>query len=367
MNETNLDKLIDRYEENLDFLYNDENNEIFKWKAMNTFQKEWFSGQYPDFISRFNAATRDFSVLIDNSHMHPRSGVVKLYEQEPAEVERLFCQVLFGEDGGDVSLRQKHMDEFLDGMEQIRVRHFPKNWSFKQDRHSASTFLAMYAPAENYIYKYSEAETMAVYGEYGFDLGSGANFDLRQYYSMCNEIVQRLKLHSSLLQKHFERLNADCYDDQSLHLLAFDLIYCCHAYGYYNGIPHAAKSELVRKAKETAKQKEADAKLQAEIEEITGKIEDLQFQLPDISDILLLNVEVTMGKYGAGRVIEHQFNSIKVQFAEEIKTFVLDEKYWMRPTFEHDAEVVAAYTQYAKISAQIAALEKQLAHLCQAA
>ena len=70
------------------------------------------------------------------------------------------------------------MDEFLDGMEKLREKHFAANWSFKQDRHSASTFLDMFAPADNYVYKYSEAETMAVYGEYGFDIGAGEDFNL---------------------------------------------------------------------------------------------------------------------------------------------------------------------------------------------
>ena len=34
---------------------------------------------------------------------------------------------------------------------------------------------AMYAPEDNYIYKYSEAAQMAAYGEYGFDIGSGGH------------------------------------------------------------------------------------------------------------------------------------------------------------------------------------------------
>ena len=110
MDKAILDKLIQCYETDMDELYGGEHDEIFKWRALKTFQAEWFRADHPDFLSRFNAATRDFSVLIDNSRMHPRSGVAKLWEKNPDEVERLFCEVLFAADHGDLTLRQEHMD-----------------------------------------------------------------------------------------------------------------------------------------------------------------------------------------------------------------------------------------------------------------
>ena len=85
MDKAILDKLIQCYETDMDELYGGEHDEIFKWRALKTFQAEWFRADHPDFLSRFNAATRDFSVLIDNSRMHPRSGVVKLWEKNPDE------------------------------------------------------------------------------------------------------------------------------------------------------------------------------------------------------------------------------------------------------------------------------------------
>ena len=181
MNAAILDELIHLYEENMDTLYGSEHDEIFKWRALKTFQREWLRNDHLDFASRFNAATKDFSVLIDNSRMHPRNAVVKLCEKDSAEVEHLFRDVLFAEDHGDLKLRQEHMDQFLDGMERLRIAYYPGSWSFKHDRHAASAYLAMYAPEDNYIYKYSEAAQMAAYGEYGFDIGSGGSFDLSKY------------------------------------------------------------------------------------------------------------------------------------------------------------------------------------------
>lgn len=363
MNTTTIDELIDRYEANIDRLYDEKHDEIFKWRALKTFQKEWFSNEHTDFLSRFIAATKDFSIFIDNSRMHPRNGVVKLYEKEPDEVERLFCDVLFADDNGDLELRQQNMDLFLEKMEKLREKYYPANWSFKQDRHSASTFLAMYAPRDNYVYKFSEAETMAVYGEFGFDIGSGAGFNLQHYYKMCDEIVEQLKQHSSLLKTHFEKLDDGCYDEQSLHLLAFDLMYCCRTYGFYKGLSHIAKKDSIKQAKEAERQKEAAALLQQKIDLLVSEIEDLELALPDVSDIALNNVEVTSKQYGSGTVIEHELNKIKVQFSDVSKIFILDKKYPMRPTFENDVEVVAAYSEYATGVQKIESLKKQLEKL----
>ena len=71
MNAAILDELIHLYEENMDTLYGSDHDEIFKWRALKTFQREWFRNDHPDFASRFNAATKDFSVLIEQPYASP--------------------------------------------------------------------------------------------------------------------------------------------------------------------------------------------------------------------------------------------------------------------------------------------------------
>lgn len=365
MNEQALDTLIRCYAQHMDTLYGDAHDELFKWRALKTFRDVWFQDGYADFTSRFEAATKDFSVLVDNRRMHPRNAVMKLCERAPAEVERLFCDVLFAPDGGDLKRRQEHMDAFVDGMERLRIAHYPGNWSFKQDRHTASVYLAMYAPSENYIYKHSEASDMAQRAEYGFAIGSGEHFELGKYYAMCDEIVARLRMYPELLEEHFAFLRADdrCAQEQSLHLLAYDLIYCCRTYGYYREIPYVPKQRPVRCTKAAAQQAEAEAKRQAQIEALLAQLEEQRAQLPDVSDISLCDVAVTSGRYGDGMVIEQDRNKIRVAFADVTKTYILDAQYPQHPTFENDAEVVAVYTQYARIRAQIRKLEQQLKRL----
>lgn len=84
------------------------------------------------------------------------------------------------------------------------------------------------------IYRYREAEEFAKYTEFGFDLGSGESFSLPNYYKLCDIIVDALKEHEDLISKYKKLIkdNDKYYYDKSLHLLAFDLMYCCRTYNF---------------------------------------------------------------------------------------------------------------------------------------
>ena len=41
MNLDNLHELINRYEQNIDILHGEEHDELFKWRAVKTWQEEW--------------------------------------------------------------------------------------------------------------------------------------------------------------------------------------------------------------------------------------------------------------------------------------------------------------------------------------
>lgn len=370
MNKDNLHELINRYEAKLDKLYGEEHYELFKWRAMKTWRREWFkpADSFPSFADRFTAAKKDFSLFIDNSRMHPSSGVLKLWEREPETIENLFATILFGDDHGDVAAAQNRMDTFLEEYEKLRQKYYPGNWSFKQDRHSASVYLAMNQPDFHYVYKSSEALTMAKYTDFGFSIGSGASFNLVNYYRLCDEIVAALKEkeHESLLEKHFAYLTDACYEDRSLHLLAFDLMYCCRTYGYYKGliapstgkvkkkkvvvIPTAAAEELARK----------EAERLARIEAIEQEIDALERSIDEFEDISLIGVQVISAQYGAGTVVGQEVNKITVQFETVQKTFVLDAKYTARPRFEDDESIVEAFTAYGRSKDKIKRLQKEL-------
>lgn len=161
--------------------------------------------------------------------------------------KKMFRDVLFSDAHGDVATVQDNMDRFIDEYNALLQKYFPRNWSFKQDRHSASVFLAMNDPDFNYPFKASEAQTMAKYLDFGFSIGAGTSFSLPNYYRLCEEVVAALKEHESLLEKHFSRLTNEYYRDQSLHLLAFDLMYCCRTYNFYRGLTVPSTGKTIRK------------------------------------------------------------------------------------------------------------------------
>ena len=367
MNKENLHEIISRYEAQYEEINNKEHEEIFKWKAVECFQREWFSpdNQELPFAVLFSKAKRESSVLIDNSTVSPANGIVKMATEEEAEVKRLFCEVLFAEDNGDLALRQQHMEEFLDGIEKVRLKHFPGSWKYAQDRHAASCYLALFAPEKNYIYKYTHAENFAQYIEYGKDLGSGNNFSLANYYEMCDLVVEALKEHSSLLKAYYELLTDGYYYDDSLHLLAFDVIYCASTYNLFTGLYHKSKKEAIKKyTLEKLHQAEAE-KVQEEIGNLEAQIQALDIQLDMYRSINLVGVQVNEKLYGIGTVIAQNVNTIKVAFTAGERSYIINKKYPMRPTFEDDVQIVEAMTNYELKLATRKNLEKQLAKLVQ--
>ena len=366
MNTDNLHELIDRYESKIDKIYDAEHDELFKWRAMKTWRDEWFKPEssFSSFAERFTAAKKDFYLFIDNSRMHPSFGVLKLWEKEPETVEHLFRDVLFGDAGGNVSVAQDYMDSFLDAYEALRQKYYPGNWSYKQDRHSASVYLAMNIPDFHYVYKSSEALTMAKYIGFGFSIGSGIYFSLENYYRLCDSIVEALKEHDSLLEKHFSKLTMQCYDDRSLHLLAFDLMYCCRTYNYYRGLTAPSSGRAKKKGISNALSGEEIARKEEErlarIASIEQEIEELEKSTDGCEDISLLGVQVISTHYGVGTVIGQDVNKITARFANVQKSFILDKKYQARPRFEDDEAIVEAFTVYGHAQEQIKRLQREL-------
>ena len=365
MNYENLHKLIDQYEENIYYLNDSHNDEKFKWHAVQRFQDTWFSPEAEslDFSELFYRAIKGSAVLINNSTVQPANGVVKLAEKAPEEVERLFREVLFADDDDDLDVRQEHMEEFLDGMEALLQQYYPASWKYRQDRHAASCYLAMYAPEKNYIYKYSPVESFAIYTEFGKDIGSGSSFKLAHYYELGDIVVAALKEHPELLRKHAELLDDTYYRDESLHLLAFDIIYCADTYGYFKDLKHQAKKDSIKEYTAEQQRKAVAEERQAAIDAIEQQIMQTESQIDVYRSISLVGTQVQHKAWGIGKVIQQNINMVKVRFGDTEKQFIISTKFPMRPTFEDDAEIVAAMTDYEGKMKELDSLKKKLMSL----
>ena len=368
MNLENLHELINRYESNIDTLYGAVHYELFKWEAVKTWRDAWFKPKesFSSFGERFSAARKDLGWFMDNSRMHPSTGVVKLWEKEPDTVERLFDELFV--ETRDVRQLQNQMDAFISKYEALRQKHFPGNWSYKHDRHSVSVFLSMNDPDFNFVFKSNEAHTMAQYTEYGFDIGAGMSFKLENYYDLCNEVVQALKEHESLLEKHFDKLTEKCYRDESLHLLAFDLMYCCRTYHYYNGLVAPVTDKTIKKPANQKLTPEQNPEKEAErvrrIQELEQEKGGLEDSIQDVADISLIGVQVSSDNYGIGIVVgQPEVNKITVRFPDIEKSFILDQRFTARPRFEDDDKIVAAFTLYGQVQKRIQEITRELEKL----
>ena len=367
MNIENLKTLIQSYEDNLDLIYNSEHDELFKWRAVQHFRDVWYAPENEglNFAQRFNKAKKESSVLIDNSRVSPSNGVVKIAEVAEQEVEDLFFNVLLAEDGGDIAVRQNHMEAFLEGMEALRVKHYPQCWKYKQDRHAASCYMCFFAPDDNFIYHYTEVEEFAQHIEYGIDIGSGENFKLDAYYKMCDEVIAVLRESTSLLDKQNKLIGTDeYYSDPSLHLLAFNLIWCSNTYNFYKGMTHISKKESIKEYTLAQLREKERAELEAKRNALLDEIKQLELDIEPCKDIVLIGVQVSDKTTGAvGTIIAQKINQITVQYETGTKTYFINKKYISRPRFEDDEEIVEAFTEYDDKKVKLDALYRELARL----
>ena len=365
MNYENLHTIIERYEKDLDEIYGNKHDELFKWRAVKAWQDAFHSaGSSGSFRERFSAAKKQFSIFMDNGFQHPSTGVLKLWEKEPETVERLFRDVLLSDFGGDVSKAESNMNTFLDEYELLRIRYYPEAVSYKMDPHIASVFMVLDRPGANYVFRISVARRMAGYIGFEDDLGSGGKPDLVNYYKLCDLIVSALKEHKTLLEEHFSFLTDGMYEDRSLHLMVFDLMHCSGYRGYYTGLSSITIGKPKKRTPYTGPSAEEIARKEQErleqIAELERQIQELEISVDDFEEISLIGVEVSFPKYGKGTVVKQEVNKITVRFPEVEKNFVLDKSYAMRPRFENDNEVIEAFTEYGRAYKEIEKLKKQL-------
>ena len=105
------------------------------------------------------------------------------------------------------------------------------------------TYLFLYDPDHNYIFKSSHALIFADCIEFYDDWGSGDNVKLDVYYHMCDRIADAIKSSPAMLKTDAGRFeNGWGVDPQTFapdrekHILVFDLIYCCSTYGLFSDI-----------------------------------------------------------------------------------------------------------------------------------
>ena len=166
MNTKNLQQIFANYIDHFEEMNDAEHDENFKWYAAFHFRcqmDEALQLNGKAFVLSLEKIRDVVKVLIDG-RMQPFSGLVAIAKKDnyelADEVKKLFVD-LFKDDGNDLEKREAKIAFFLQESEKLRLKKFPKYYSYKQTARSVSGYLFLYDPDHHYMYKAMQARLFA--------------------------------------------------------------------------------------------------------------------------------------------------------------------------------------------------------------
>lgn len=348
MDRENFKAIIDRYLEKFERTNSAPDKEYFKWEAIQTFKNHW-NLDAPDMLSMFSAATKKLSVLIDTGKAAPTSGIKELLKiPEEIELVRTAFRDLYADDKGDLSLRQKKLDQFISTINHRIEHYWPGSYLYPQTMRSAICYLTMEHPNDNYIFFWSRANNWANCVEFGEDIGSGNHFSLATYYRMCDELREEIVKHENLISCAEKRAKAaGSTIDDNYHTMVYDIIFCATAYNLYVDIPHYPKGTPARVKR--AKERTELEKTREEYLAAKNKYNKLLKDHPPVFD--LTGHEVKSKAFGVGTVLKHLKNKETVKFQSGVKNYIYPDAYNQKhlvPVLPEDQNAFAAALTYDK-------------------
>ena len=157
----------------------------------------------------FAQATQQARAVMDTPALQPIGGMQALM-MRPTEVElvRECFRWLFNDDDGDLKKRQGRVEMFADQVNGRFRRCLPRMAKFTQTAGSAALYLSLLEPEDNYFFVHAEAKAWAAYFGYDEDFGTGAAFNLTQYYAMCDDLLNELPKYDELTRLHTEAVTS---------------------------------------------------------------------------------------------------------------------------------------------------------------
>lgn len=194
--------------------------EIYKWRAVYTFQKH-FDIEVGNFHEMLTRALSKTNNLMDTGSYFPRRMILRNAEKSPEEVRSLFADLYSQDDD-----RIERIKRFSHGIELLQGKNF-KNMGLHsyQDPRAIIVYLNLRYPADNYFYKYQMFKSFVEKIEYDYRPKPGAIANIVQFYAVCDMIKEILIRDNTLIQMHHKRLGETEYHDTNLNILTQDFIY----------------------------------------------------------------------------------------------------------------------------------------------
>ncbi len=192
--------------------------ERYKWEAVGHYKKNW-NIEADDFGKMYAEAFKESDNLLTANMYWPYKMVIKFAEKEPARVRKLF-KMLYDE---SIPLAQRYVD-FRAAFGEF---YKPQGLNHYQDLHAISVYLSFEYPEKYYIYKYKVFKGFSGNIGYVIDRSKFKSevYKLEAYFEMCGLVLDEVKKDLVLQKISSERLDDNCYKDNSFHLLTHDIIY----------------------------------------------------------------------------------------------------------------------------------------------
>lgn len=327
MNRKNLNQIFDAYIQKFEVLNDSHNNENYKWSAIVEFQKAFDLSVSDDALSGMLKEAKIASENLIDSYTQPFHGLVELAKPDRApDAVRAMLTALLEDDGGDLVARQEKIDTFLAECDQLVESYFPGSHLYKNDQRSAMAYMFLNDPDNHYLYKATEAKYLADCVGFYDDWGTMANFKLDVFHRFCDELIEEIKATPALMATHqsrFANAKKPMHEDELLHVLVFDIIYCAHTYNLYSGMSFDKVTSADRKLYQERKAKAIE--LLAAFRKVEAESQLLEEARMYFSNAICSGNAVTHKMFGpvTAEGIQNGYVSLKLCKTGEIKRFGL--------------------------------------------
>lgn len=202
-----------------DYFPNHWKDEMYKWEAIQHFQKHW-NVNADNFLEMFMNATDKTFNLLANMNNYPR-GMIKSFATVDAEAVRGMFINLFDE---SKNLTER-IEQFQSSAEELRVKYDDGTWrQHYQGENAITTYLWLKYPDKYYIYKYSEVRAFAkTVGSDFIPKKGGSTFNVEGGIKLYNEVREVIKQDAELKEMLTTSLQESCYPDSEMVTMTIDV------------------------------------------------------------------------------------------------------------------------------------------------
>ena len=223
MNQKALEHLITFYKSNYKKI---EQNELYKWKAVKTFQDEW-NIEEDDFCDMLRRALKNTSNLMSAGNYYTHKMILWMAEKDKETVREMFRELY--DLSKDFKVRVQNFREMAKLLIEI---HKEKNVNHHyQDDRAIMVYLNLRYPNKYYLYKYTMFKDFVERTNYDDAPKSGEFKNLIKFEKLCDYIHNYIMYDEELLAMYEPRRTK--YYDPEYHLLVQDIIYTV----YYESAP----------------------------------------------------------------------------------------------------------------------------------